>query len=71
MAAADAALYRAKRGGRNQVQMLSPSRGLSATSGLGAAFEASQLDGLARRILPSQPGSPEVTTRSRLLPAPQ
>ncbi len=65
MAAADAALYRAKRGGRNQVQMLSPSRGLSATSGLGEAFEASQLDGLGRPVLPSQPGSPEMTSRGR------
>jgi diguanylate cyclase (GGDEF)-like protein len=34
LAAADAALYRAKRGGRNQVQMISTSRGLSAVSGL-------------------------------------
>ena len=33
MAAADAALYRAKSGGRNQVQMISTTRGLSATSG--------------------------------------
>jgi diguanylate cyclase (GGDEF)-like protein len=33
MAAADAALYRAKAGGRNQVQMISTTRGLSATSG--------------------------------------
>jgi diguanylate cyclase (GGDEF)-like protein len=35
MAAADAALYRAKSGGRNQVQMISTTRGLSATSGTG------------------------------------
>ena len=33
MAAADAALYRAKAGGRDQVQMISTTRGLSATSG--------------------------------------
>src|SRR6266566_253324 len=33
MAAADAALYRAKSGGRDQVQMISTTRGLSANSG--------------------------------------
>jgi diguanylate cyclase (GGDEF)-like protein len=33
LAAADAALYRAKRDGRNQVQMISTTRGLSATGG--------------------------------------
>jgi diguanylate cyclase (GGDEF)-like protein len=37
MAAADAALYRAKSGGRDQVQMISTTRGLSATSGPGDA----------------------------------
>jgi diguanylate cyclase (GGDEF)-like protein len=35
LAAADAALYRAKRDGRNQVQMISTSRGLSAAGGRG------------------------------------
>jgi diguanylate cyclase (GGDEF)-like protein len=35
MAAADAALYRAKAGGRDQVQMISTTRGLSAISGPG------------------------------------
>ena len=35
MAAADAALYRAKAGGRNQVQMISTTRGLSAIIGTG------------------------------------
>jgi diguanylate cyclase (GGDEF)-like protein len=35
LAAADAALYRAKDGGRDQVQMISTSRGLSAVSGPG------------------------------------
>jgi diguanylate cyclase (GGDEF)-like protein len=35
MAAADAALYRAKDGGRDQVQMISTTRGLSAISGPG------------------------------------
>ena len=33
MAAADAAMYRAKSGGRDQVQMISTTRGLSAISG--------------------------------------
>jgi diguanylate cyclase (GGDEF)-like protein len=37
MAAADAALYRAKSGGRDQVQMISTTRGLSAISGTGDA----------------------------------
>ena len=36
MAAADAALYRAKADGRDQVQMISTTRGLSATSGAAA-----------------------------------
>jgi diguanylate cyclase (GGDEF)-like protein len=36
VAAADAALYRAKAGGRDQVQMISTTRGLSAVSGPGA-----------------------------------
>jgi diguanylate cyclase (GGDEF)-like protein len=38
LSAADAALYRAKRGGRNQVHMISTTRGLSAASGLDSAF---------------------------------
>jgi diguanylate cyclase (GGDEF)-like protein len=37
MAAADAALYRAKAGGRDQVQMISTTRGVSAISGPGDA----------------------------------
>ena len=37
LAAADAALYRAKDGGRDQVQMISTTRGLSAISGPGIA----------------------------------
>jgi len=40
MAAADAAMYRAKSGGRDQVQMISTTRGLSAISGPGAAGTA-------------------------------
>jgi hypothetical protein len=37
LAAADAALYRAKRDGRNQVQMISTTRGLSASGARAAA----------------------------------
>jgi diguanylate cyclase (GGDEF)-like protein len=40
MAAADAALYRAKAGGRNQVQMISTTRGLSAVSSVPRASNA-------------------------------
>src|SRR6185312_10854610 len=46
MATADAALYRAKSGGRNQVQMISTTRGLSAISGAGDA--ARNNDGSAK-----------------------
>jgi diguanylate cyclase (GGDEF)-like protein len=40
MATADAALYRAKSGGRDQVQMISTTRGLSAISGAGRSSGA-------------------------------
>jgi diguanylate cyclase (GGDEF)-like protein len=67
MAAADAALYRAKAGGRDQVQMISTTRGLSAISGADDA--ARNNDGSARgghsdapsvfrRAKSSLPGSP-------------
>jgi len=45
MAAADAALYRAKSGGRDQVQMISTTRGLSAISGPGQDGSARAADG--------------------------
>jgi diguanylate cyclase (GGDEF)-like protein len=45
MATADAALYRAKSGGRDQVQMISTTRGLSAISG---TEDADRADGAAR-----------------------
>jgi len=53
MAAADAALYRAKNCGRDQVQMISTTRGLSAVSGTprginGVAREDQARDGAAR-----------------------
>ncbi len=44
MAAADAALYRAKAGGRDQVQMISTTRGLSAISGAGRGTNGSRTD---------------------------
>jgi hypothetical protein len=45
MATADAALYRAKSGGRDQVQMISTTRGLSAISG---TKDADRTDGAAK-----------------------
>ena len=68
LAAADAALYQAKRDGRNHVRMFSPARGLT-----GPAELAGDLDGprdfdapraLARDVVPAQPGSPEAVTRT-------
>jgi diguanylate cyclase (GGDEF)-like protein len=58
LAAADAALYRAKRDGRNQVQMISTTRGLSAT-GARAATEVNAFGGPA----PSAPSVWDVTPR--------
>jgi diguanylate cyclase (GGDEF)-like protein len=58
MAAADAALYRAKSGGRDQVQMISTTRGLSATSGAGDAARDS--DGSAT----DRPDAPSVFHRA-------
>jgi len=45
MAAADAALYRAKAGGRDQVHMISTTRGLSAASGPGGGAAANGANG--------------------------
>ena len=57
VAAADAALYRAKAGGRDQVQMISTTRGLSAISGPGT--------GAAGRGASSRPGTPSVFRRAK------
>jgi diguanylate cyclase (GGDEF)-like protein len=48
MAAADAALYRAKSCGRDQVQMISTTRGLSAVSGAERGINGAARDGQAR-----------------------
>ena len=48
MSAADAALYRAKNCGRDQVQMISTARGLSAVSGTPRGLDAAAGDGQAR-----------------------
>jgi diguanylate cyclase (GGDEF)-like protein len=73
LAAADAALYQAKRNGRNHVRMLSPARGLTGPTEL-----AGDLDGprdidapraLPRDVVPGQPGSPEAVMQ-RGLPQP-
>ncbi len=53
MAAADAALYRAKSGGRDQVQMISTTRGLSAVSG----SVARDNDGSAKGSRPDVPSA--------------
>ena len=57
MAAADAALYRAKAGGRDQVQMISTTRGLSAVSGPGP--------GAAGRGASSRQETPSVFRRAQ------
>jgi diguanylate cyclase (GGDEF)-like protein len=44
VSAADAALYRAKAGGRDQVQMISTTRGLSAISGAAAGADDGQVE---------------------------
>jgi diguanylate cyclase (GGDEF)-like protein len=61
MAAADAALYRAKSGGRDQVQMISTTRGLSATSGPGDAARTN--DGGAAG---GHPDAPSVFRRAQI-----
>jgi diguanylate cyclase (GGDEF)-like protein len=57
MAAADAALYRAKAGGRDQVQMISTTRGLSAISGPGT--------GATGRGANDRPDTPSVFRRAQ------
>jgi len=60
MAAADAALYRAKSGGRDQVQMISTTRGLSAISG---ADDSDRTDGGAKG---SATNAPSVFRRAQI-----
>jgi diguanylate cyclase (GGDEF)-like protein len=50
MAAADAAMYRAKSGGRDQVQMISTTRGLSAISGPGPEGTARNGNGGSQEV---------------------
>jgi diguanylate cyclase (GGDEF)-like protein len=61
MSAADAALYRAKGSGRDQVQMISTTRGLSAVSGPGGAARGPA--GAARDDQP--PAEPSLFRRAR------
>jgi diguanylate cyclase (GGDEF)-like protein len=50
LAAADAALYRAKDGGRDQVQMISTTRGLSAISGAASTDDGEEPPSVFRRV---------------------
>jgi diguanylate cyclase (GGDEF)-like protein len=59
LSAADAAMYRAKRDGRNQVQMISTSRGLSAVG----ARTASGVDGFSGT--PAKPSAWDVLPRDK------
>ncbi|HWG02984.1 MAG TPA: diguanylate cyclase [Trebonia sp.] len=66
MAAADAALYRAKASGRDQVQMISTSRGLSAVRPPAATAETARAPAetepaTAEPALPADPATPEPT----------
>jgi len=61
MAAADAALYRAKAGGRDQVQMISTTRGLSAISGALGGNDSS--DGSTKG---GRPDAPSVFRRAQI-----
>ncbi len=60
MAAADAALYRAKSGGRDQVQMISTTRGLSATSGADRSVNSN-----TNSTSGSRPDTPSVFRRAQ------
>jgi len=71
LAAADAALYQAKRDGRNHVRMfISPARGLTGPAGLAGGLDGPRDFGAPRAlpsdVVPAQPGSPEAVTRTGL-----
>ena len=77
MAAADAALYRAKAGGRDQVQMISTTRGLSAISGvgdddgspMGSRPDAPSVFRRAQISLSGSPAGPDTDDKYPLVPA--
>jgi diguanylate cyclase (GGDEF)-like protein len=60
MAAADAALYRAKGSGRDQVQMISTTRGLSAVSSTSRGINGAARDGQARDAQALEGQAPDV-----------